>query len=342
MISELNIQSQCIERIKSLPPIKKIGIRGLNSKLNNIKFDGFLDITTEKENKTFIFETKRIIKRPIPEQIYILKKNYENFILFAEYINSSIAENLKKKDINFVDCQGNIYINITGFLYVNIQGNIIKKSKERELTAIFQSKGLQLLFVLLKNDDYLNSTIRKLYPIAGISHGRTVTILKELKEKKYIKEIEKNKWEFTNKKDIFKKWVTNYGERLRPKILSGTYRISEKMRHQVSDILKTNNFKFAFTGGFGAELLTHYYRANFLDIFISETEINEVVSKLKLLPARDYNLRLFNLFSDEIIFKKNNNIAHPLLVYAELVYHGGDRELETAEMIYEQYLKDLF
>jgi hypothetical protein len=32
-------------------------------------------------------------------------------------------------------------------------------------------------------------------------------------------------------------------------------------------------------------------------------------------------------------------VAHPLLVYAELLFQGREREVETAKLVYEQYLK---
>jgi len=63
------------------------------------------------------------------------------------------------------------------------------------------------------------------------------------------------------------------------------------------------------------------------------------------LPAKDYNLRLFKLYSNEIIFW-NDRIEYPLvlplLIYAELLFMGTNREIETAKIIYNKYLKEKF
>jgi hypothetical protein len=32
-------------------------------------------------------------------------------------------------------------------------------------------------------------------------------------------------------------------------------------------------------------------------------------------------------------------VAHPLLVYAELLFQGREREVETARLVYDQYLR---
>ena len=102
---------------------------------------------------------------------------------------------------------------------------------------------------------------------------------------------------------------------------------------------------FAFGGETGAEILTDYYRANCLDIFIDEEQNNEIINELKLLPAKDYNLRLFKLFSDKIIYCNKQNeypLILPLLIYADLLYIGNNRELESAKIIFDKYLKHKF
>lgn len=40
--------------------------------------------------------------------------------------------------------------------------------------------------------------------------------------------------------------------------------------------------------------------------------------------------------------KTDFSTAHPLLIYAELLYQGGSRELETARIIYDMYLEQIF
>ncbi|MCK4655018.1 MAG: hypothetical protein KAU01_11305 [Candidatus Cloacimonetes bacterium] len=340
---EKDIVNKCIQIIKKYSPIKTISTKEINT-YQNKRTDAFLNVTTDSGLVQFVVEVKRILKRPLPLNLFFENISEDKIpLIMAEYVNSSIADELIRKQVNFVDCQGNIFINIPGKIYIDVKGNKPEKQKEKQPTILFNPKGMQLLTILLNDESLLNNSLRSLQNMAGISLERTSKVMHELKENGYIWQTKKNNFKFRNKKVIFERWLENYGERLRPKLLLGTYRISPTMWQQTADILKINNFKSVFTGGFGAEMLTQYYQAKIMDIFITENEVAKVKNKLRLLPAEDYNLRLFNLFSDEIIFKYNGeNIAHPLLIYAELIYQGGDRELETAEIIYNRYLKDLF
>ena len=64
-----------------------------------------------------------------------------------------------------------------------------------------------------------------------------------------------------------------------------------------------------------------------------------------LIPARETDATLLNLFTPGVIYRKQNlphPIAHPLLIYAELLYQGGDRAAEAAGQIYNTYLKPDF
>ncbi|MBS3742203.1 MAG: hypothetical protein KGY75_10095 [Candidatus Cloacimonetes bacterium] len=338
-----NISNQCIKKINSLEPIKKVrNIKFDFDKKNH--YDGELEILQDDDKFSFIFEIKTILKRPIPEKLYKNKKvKDKHFIIFAEYVNRSIAEDLKKIGVNYIDCQGNVYLKINNKLYIELQGNKFKKSEDKKTSAIFQPKGLQLLLLLLINENFLNFTIRKLAQMSGISLGRTVTIIKELKEKGYVFEIKKNKFKFANKKRIVEKWIENYNLILRPKLFIGTYRISPK--RDIVDIRDTFNqesINFAFGGDTGGELLTDYYRAGCKDIYIEEENCLKVSENLNLIKAEDYNLRLFNLYSKEIIYKfvNGNPVVLPLLIYAELLSSKNKRAKKTAKIIYDNYIKD--
>ncbi len=347
MKNEKNILNRCLERLKALAPVKEIKIKKSEINTKDHRIDGLLEVHIDKGKLLFVYEIRRIIKRPIPEQLYIYHKNSnENFILFAEYVNSSIAEDLKKNNVNFIDSQGNAFLNIPNQIYVDVQGNTLKISKEKQATAIFQPKGLQLLPMLLTHEDASNYSLRDLAQMSGISLGRTGTIINELKGAGFIIKSSRNKFEIHNKKKLFEKWVENYGERLRPNLLIGTYKISPKMDIQkLAQILKNNTIDFAFGGETGAEILTQYFRAGCIDLFIPEEKTMDVIKHLKLAPAKEYNMCFFNLYSGRLILQDKSfsvPLVLPIMMYAELLYQGNDRAIETAEIIFNKYIKKIF
>lgn len=340
---EKDIINICIGILHKYSPLQKITYQ--ENKFNkNRRNDGYLKLKADSGFTQFVVEVKRILKRPLPLNLFFENISRDKIpLIMAEYINSSIASELIKKRINFIDCQGNIFINIPNKIYIEVKGKKQEKQKEKQSTILFNPKGMQLLSILLNDESLLNNSLRNLQKMSGISLERTSKVIKELKENGYIWETKKNYFKFRNKKVIFERWIENYGERLRPKLLIGTYRISSKTSFQkIAQILKNKNLSFAYGGETGAEILSNYFQAGCIDLFIPEEQSVNVIEHLKLAPAKEYNVRLFNLYSEEIIFPdKSINIPTviPILVYAELLYQENDRATEAADIIFNKYIK---
>lgn len=337
------IFQNCLEILKKYPPINKIiseeEIYKTNSQNHiNIKISTWNDIVN------FIVEVKGILKRPLPLHLYFQNiSNKVHPLIMAKYINSSIAKDLINNNINFVDCYNNIYLNILNKIYIKDIGNNKSKPREKKTTTIYNTKGMQLLSLLLNDENLINNTLRDLKTRAGISLERAYRAMKELKDKGYAIKQNENNYLFDNKKELFKNWISYYKENMRCNLLIGTYRISNKLQiKNITQNLNKEEIKFAYGGETGGELLTNYYRAGCKDIYIQEENSQKARKNLNLIKAKDYNLRLFNLYSKNIIYKyvNGNPVVLPLLIYAELLSLDNKRANKTAKIIYENYIKD--
>ena len=98
----------------------------------------------------------------------------------------------------------------------------------------------------------------------------------------------------------------------------------------------------AFWGSeIAAKLLTKYLRPETVTIY-SESNRPQLQARYRL--QRDPNGRvelLRRFWKFDQWEQKDLQTAPPLLVYADLVSTADDRNLETAEMIYEQYIARL-
>ncbi|MFQ5791348.1 MAG: type IV toxin-antitoxin system AbiEi family antitoxin, partial [Acidobacteriota bacterium] len=76
-------------------------------------------------------------------------------------------------------------------------------------------------------------------------------------------------------------------------------------------------------------------------IFVDRWPLNFIES-MKWLPETRGLVTILRQFSGEIVFRERAHlkspIAHPLLIYAELLFQGQERALETARMVYDRYL----
>ena len=101
---------------------------------------------------------------------------------------------------------------------------------------------------------------------------------------------------------------------------------------------------WALTGGFGAETLTHHFRGEQVSFFVSEWP-GDSTRGLKWLPSERGPVSVLRHFSPLVTFNPkvptSRPVAHPLLVYAELIFQGRERELEAAKVVYDRCLSSL-
>jgi len=337
-----------LDRLRALPPIRGVKRICAPEGTPSPQVDALVDIETDRGILGFALEVKPVLKRPLPQHISMLRKQSQRYLLLvSEYVNSSIAASLKQERINFIDNQGNAYIDVPGFIYVDVRVDKPEVQSEMRQTALFRPKGLQLLFILLTDKSAVNQTTRTLKTRAGISLERTVSSMKELRERGFVLEIGKRQYKFTDRKALLERWLANYGDRLRPSLVLGSFRMPPSNEPRVPEIMlhlsQSCHTSSAVGGSLGAHLLTRYYRGHTSEIFIQSEAINDVKRGLKLIPGRDINCTLLHLFSPEVVYQTAHTpfqVAHPLLLYAELLWRGGERERDAAGMIYERFLKE--
>ncbi|MBN1893371.1 hypothetical protein JW906_02705 [bacterium] len=190
--------------------------------------------------------------------------------------------------------------------------------------------------------------MRKLAEGAGISIDRTHAVIHELMDKGYLIRSAKGMKRLKNRKKLFELWLANFGGRLRPKLILGTYKMAPSVVNRTGELLQQAfpdpAGDYAIGGGLAGYLLDHYYRGPTTEIFVKPEAANRVRSALKLIPARDADTTLFNLFSPGVIYRKEGvpwPVVHPMLIYAELLHQGGDRALDAAGRIDDACLKQV-
>ncbi|MDX6612867.1 MAG: hypothetical protein QOD75_2053 [Blastocatellia bacterium] len=258
--------------------------------------------------------------------------------LVTRYINPSQAQKLRELGVEFFDTAGNAFLREKG-LYVFVSGRRTQDSKLPVRNArAFNPTGSRLVFALLCHPGLENKPYRDLAKAAGISLGAVDWIMTDLKSLGHLADRGARGRRLLNKKELLKRWVTAYPEQLRPKLLIGRYH-KPGQRNWWDDVsLPPEAF---WSGEVGAKWLTRYLSPQTVTIY-SETSLPKLQAQYGL--RRDANgevelLRKFWRFDhwDERSLK----VAPPLLVYADLVMTANDRNLETAEMIYDRHISRL-
>jgi hypothetical protein len=252
-------------------------------------------------------------------------------LLVTRYVNPRIAELLKEMDVPFIDTAGNAYINQPP-LYIFIKGNkLAKEPRPEKIQRAFRPAGLQVLYVLLCNPGIADEPLREIAKAADVALGTVNWVMKELERMGYLIEMGRRGRRLVRKDTILKRWVTAYPEQLRPKLFRGRFRA---INYDWWKDINIEDFGAYWGGEVAAAFLTKYLRPEIVTIYTKQP-IGKLVFKNKLKKDPDGNVEILNLFWDFKLNTFNNDLVHPILVYADLMATGDNRNIETAGMIYD-------
>ena len=352
MKTERETLETCVANLRALEAIKDADLRERDNGLPP-GVDAKLTLRTHAGQLVYFVEVKRTVNAVGLEHLLHQLERYAQGtkakpILLSNYISPNLAARLIGAGVNFADAAGNVYINWPGKLHIQIQGARPKQLAEAKSERLSQPSGLKVLYALLTQPSENWGTYRDIAKASGVALGSIAWIIRELKAKGYLAQTGPDQWKLTQKRKLLDLWVGGYSGRLRPKLMIGRYQPPEteleKTVCHLQDELGVRKISWALTGGFAAHILTRHFRGDQLVFFAREWPM-DLARRLKWLPSADGPVTVLREFSSLVRFglksPHSEPVAHPLLVYAELIFQGRERELETAKILYDQYLTSL-
>jgi len=263
-----------------------------------------------------------------------------NLILVARQVSETMADKLREGGIQFMDEAGNAFINQPP-LYIFVKGNrnsILKKAPA--IGRVFKQTGIRVLYILLCNPGQENQPYRTIAAKAEVALGMVNWVMQELKELGFLLVVGKGKGRkirLINKERLVERWITAYTEQLRPKLMLGRYRGGAGWWKEAA----LDPDRALWGGEVAALKLTGHLNPQEATIYADKENVVAVLipHKLKKDPAGD--VELLRCFWRQDAVLPNRDMVHPLLVYADLMATGNQRNIETARMIYDQHIIQL-
>lgn len=352
MKTERETIETCLANLCTLEGIKNVDLRERETGLP-AGADAKLVLRTNAGTLTYLVEVKRTVTAAGLEHLLQQLERYAQGakakpLLLSNYISSNLAERLIRAGVNFADAAGNVYLNWPGKLHIQIQGRKPKQIAEAKSERLTQPSGLRVLYALLTQPPENWGAYRDIARATGVALGSIAIVMRELKAKGYLVQKGPEEWRLTQKRKLLDLWVEGYGARLRPSLLIGRYQPAEANLEQTLQILRgqleDKKLSWAITGGFAGDILTRHFRGEQLSFFAQEWPL-DLTRRLKWLPSDRGPVTVLRKFSPVVDFNletpRSQPVAHPLLVYAELIFQGRERELETAKIVYDKYLSSL-
>lgn len=347
------ILQACQAHLRALEPVKSAEVKHRMVRRERPELDVQLVLDTKVGRLTYFYEIKQGLSLPRLDHLLLQlhrdsRQAKARPLLLADYLTPRLAERLVEAGVNFVDEAGNVYIDRPGKLYIRVQGARLKRFREAKIGRLSQLSGLQVVFVLLTEPRAVSMSYRELAKASGVALGSVAQVVQELKAKGYLEQKGRDQWLLNRKRELLDFWLGGYGDVLRPKLVVGRFQPPERDLDQTLVKLQkeaeATRIAWALTGGFAAYLLTRHFRGDQLGFFVSEWPAG-LTKTLKWLPSHHGPVTVLRRFSPLVFFARKDpseiSVAHPLLVYAELVFQGRERELEAAKLLYNRYLASL-
>lgn len=265
--------------------------------------------------------------------------------VFADWIAEPAAEEFRKAQTFFVDTQGNIFLRRPPHLVIDIRGKRPERPLKAEPGRLIEPGGLKVIHYLLTHPEDTGAPLRAIAQNAGVALGTAHAVRAELRRAQWLLPAAEGKGRFGDLKGLLDLFVRGYALKLRPACVIGRYRHKKNLPEDIvagfAQRLTGLEAKWAVTGGLAARELTHYPEPNTVAVFVDDPARAKLGEEPMLRDDTAGNVTLLRLPEPGFIAKERTApwpLATPFLVYAELLQEGEQRELETAEMIYERFI----
>ncbi len=331
MKKEREILDEAISSLLSYTQIQAIVKDG------RLRHNAILEIVSEE----FVIEIKPEITKGnkgivLAQLKEISRENNLPIILITKYIPGEIAKEYVTEGVCYLDIAGNCNIRQHN-LMLQIEGKKIERMAKVNQPRAFQEAGIKLIFQFLVNPEKTQSTYRELAELADISLGSVAAVMQELIDLNFILKTKQTK-KLKNTKDLLNRWIIAYHDVLRPRIFMKQMRfIKTDSYNKWKEINLDQPGNRAFWGGEpGANLLNGYLHPGLFTIY---TERNwQSFKDIELVPDGNGKVEILEMFWNNLTYTG----VPPILIYADLMSSGSDRNIETANMILNnelQYIK---
>ena len=261
------------------------------------------------------------------------KLNYP-LLLIAKYVNPQMVEELRQAGIEFIDTAGNAFIKQPP-LYIFVKGNRPQETVgQAPLKRAFRPAGLRIIYAFLCNPGLENKTYREIAAAAVVALGTVDWTIKELKELGFLLVMGKRGFKLLQKENLLQRWVTAYPEQLRPKQILGRYRGEYGWWQQK----KLDTLKAQWGGEIAAARLTQYLKPEMITIYTTAQQLNQLLLENRLKMDIGGDVEVLERFWRPVEMWQYEDLVHPILIYADLLATGNQRNIETAKRIYEQHI----
>ncbi len=310
--------------------------------------DALMKLRTPRRTFTLALEVKRtFLDRALTNAIIaghlgLIENRDVPRLLAARYIPRPTGERLAEAGVNFVDRLGNIHLKLGDEYHVLVLG---RREPAPEAAARRLGPALiQLFFVLLAEPTAAEWPVRKLANAAGIGKTAAATGRQRLIRTGVLARGRHATYRVIDRTRLADDFLTGYAQVLRPHLVVGRFRAPQRepepFLKNVAVTAQQMAVNWAVTGGPAAHALDRFYQGGDVPLLVAPFT-PALQRALRLINDREGPVTVLRGFGQHWAWRAVGDIivAHPWLIYAELLHDGRPRALEAAALFRDAHLK---
>jgi hypothetical protein len=328
-----------LDRLRALPFVKNIDVTLAESNTAQHE-DARLSLRTEKGRQQLSVEVKSTPLSTTAAQSIVARATRDPsraWLTFSPYISQPVGRLLASKGIGFVDQAGNCHIAVGQDYLVHVEGR--RPPTPSRFGRGLGARSYQVLFALLARPELTSAPIRSLAEAADVRKTTAGGVLQRLTDEGLVLR-DKGGRRIARPTVLMDRWLAGYADKLRPRLIVGRYEAAARdplaFEKHVEATL-TDRSDWAWGGAAASYRLTRHYRGETTTLHVA-TQSGGIQRQLGVLPARDGRIVVLGVPGPLGLDGPAPHVAHPLLVYTELLVEGDERAREAAEEIYSRYL----
>ncbi len=302
-------------------------------------------------NCTYAVHAKRgVTTTTLPAVLAELERDRQHVnrppLLLSPYLTPAVTERLLAERVEFADGAGNVFLDSPA-AYILVLGH---KPSRTPRPDGFTATDLKLIYALLSSPALRRATQRDLGAATGVSLGKVSATLRQLETAGHLYRAKSGALLLYEPAQLLGRWEFGYLEQLRPKLAPSSWRLGKQATLE-STLTQAVNLPGVLVGGeVAADAFTHYLKPAALTLHVPPGRTKPVAVGLRLPPAdRDADVTLLERFTppagledpralDRFQGESARNLAHPILVRAELLAQGDGRLREVADRLLDDVI----
>lgn len=295
--------------------------------------DGALLFLIKNQELNFQVVIKNDLKNHQLYNVLELKESTDNILLVTEKLYPKMKAELRENQVSYLEANGNVYLeNDQVFLFIDNKRAI--KTKKEKGNRAFTKTGLKVVFHFLLDPKIINWTQREIAEISNVALGNIPQVINGLRETNFLLKKNKNEFIIGDYKELLNKWVGEYEQTLKPTLFKQRFMLMDINRNWKQ--LHLNPEKTVWGGEPGGDLLTNHLRPEAFTLYTKETN-HDLMRNYRMVPNLDGDIWVYEAFWNT---KYNLTSAAPaVLIYTDLMLKQDKRCIETANIIFNEYIQ---